>query len=187
MEHETIRASKCRPQAERGFTYIAVLIFVAIMGVWLAAVSEVWRTQLKRDQEEDLLFAGHQIRDAIAMYARQTPGGTGHYPASLEDLLKDPRFPATKRYLRKIYRDPVTNSTNWELVQGPNGELLGIHSKSEGEPLKQAGFGLLDRAFEGKTKYSDWVFVISPTIIPPQPAPAPPRASVGVPRVSRSR
>jgi hypothetical protein len=34
-----------------------------------------------------------------------------------------------------------------------------VYSRSEDAPLKQANFRLAEKAFEGKTKYSDWVFM----------------------------
>jgi len=43
-----------------------------------------------------LLFAGNAIRQAIAAYYLATPGAFEQYPASLESLLKDPRFPDTR-------------------------------------------------------------------------------------------
>lgn len=145
---------------ERGFTYISLLVFIAIIGVGLAATGEVWHMTMKREKEDELLFVGDQIRNAINMYLQQ-PGQAGRYPASLEDLLKDPRFPGTKRYLRKIYLDPVTNSSKWELVKGVNGELLGVHSTSDDEPAKKTGFKLADKDFEGKMRYSEWVFMVA--------------------------
>ncbi len=155
-----------RRRGEHGFTYIALLIFIAIMGVALAATGDVWYMTMKREKEAELLFAGNQFRDALTMYYYHTVGQVGRYPMSLEDLLKDPRYPGTKRYLRKIYLDPITNSTNWEFVKGPRGEILGVHSASEDEPVKKSNFSFADQAFEGKTKYSDWVFMVSARYVP---------------------
>jgi type II secretory pathway pseudopilin PulG len=160
MDDMTRRIGQQGRRDERGFTYIALLVFVAIMGVGLAATGEVWHMTVKREKEVELLFAGNQIRNAIDMYNQQ-PGQVGRYPMSLEDLVKDPRFPNTKRYLRKIYLDPVTNSANWALVKGANGEIVGVHSTSDDEPAKKANFNFADIAFEGKTKYSEWVFTAS--------------------------
>jgi hypothetical protein len=53
----------------------------------------------------------------------------------------------------------MTGTTEWGLVSGPNGEIFGVYSLSEEAPLKQANFRLAEKAFEGKTKYSDWVFM----------------------------
>ncbi|MFI4940502.1 MAG: type II secretion system protein [Burkholderiales bacterium] len=150
-----------RKMDAHGFTYIALLIFIAILSMGFISTWEVWNTAIKRENEQELLFAGSQIRNAINMYYLQSPGAGGRLPTSLEDLLKDPRYPATKRYLRKIYLDPVTKSSNWELLKGPNGEIFGVHSASEDEPAKKTNFSLADQGFEGKMKYSDWVFMIS--------------------------
>ncbi len=144
---------------ESGFTYLALLAVVAVMGVALAAAGEVWHTALKREKERELLFVGDQFRRAFNLYDRQTPGNARRYPVSLDELLKDPRYPGVQRYLRKIYVDPVTGSSEWGLIKGPNGEIFGVHSLSEDEPLKKSGFSLADSRFEGRTKYSDWVFM----------------------------
>jgi len=145
-----------------GFTYVGLMIVIAIMGVTLAAAGEVWLTGQRREKERELLFVGEQFRLALDGYYERTPGQGLRYPAKLEDLLKDPRYPATQRYLRRIYRDPVTGGEEWGLVKGPNGEILGVHSLSEAVPLKQGNFSLVDRGFEGKTKYADWVFMHVP-------------------------
>ena len=65
----------------------------------------------------------------------------------LEELLQDPRYPDIRRYLRKIYLDPMTGSAEWGLVTGPGGEIYGVHSLSGDEPLKKANFGLAEKAF----------------------------------------
>lgn len=59
---------------------------------------------------------GDQFRQAIARYYLMSPGTVKLYPASFEDLLKDLRFVSTQRHLRKIYRDPMTHTTQWGLV-----------------------------------------------------------------------
>ncbi len=147
------------PQRARGFGYIGLLILVAIMSIGLAATGELWHTAMKREKEQELLFVGGQFRRAIEQFYANTPGKARRYPLNLEELLRDPRYPGTRRYLRKIYRDPMTGGAEWGLVTGPNGEIFGVYSQSEEVPLKQAGFRPAERQFEGKTKYSEWVFM----------------------------
>lgn len=144
---------------EGGFTYLVLLAVVAVMGVMLGATGEVWHTTLQREKEQELLFVGDQFRRAFDLYGKHTPGNASRYPLSLDALLKDPRHPGVQRYLRKIYADPITGSTQWGLIKGPNGEIFGVHSLSEDEPLKKSGFSLAYAKFEGRTKYSDWVFM----------------------------
>lgn len=129
-----------------------------MLGIAVTLVSELWHTAQKREKEQELLFVGNQFRRALAMYS----ANGGGYPKRLEDLLRDPRVPGMRRYLRKIYRDPVTGGTEWGLVRSTGDIIVGIHSLSAEEPLKQKEFSLADKDFEGKRKYSEWVFSAAP-------------------------
>lgn len=153
---------RMRPGRAGGFTYIGLLIVVVIMGIVVVSVSEVWHMVQRREKEKELLFVGNQFRWAIDGYYQHTAGQQLRYPVKLEELLKDPRQPSTQRYLRKIFRDPVSGSEKWGLIRGPDGEIYGVHSLSEEEPIKKANFSLADKNFEGKTKYSDWIFMHVP-------------------------
>jgi len=144
--------------AQRGFSYLGLLVLIAVMGVALAATGDLWLTASQREKEAQLLFVGDQFRQAIKRF-RQQPGAARRYPMSLDDLLLDPRFPNPHRYLRRIYVDPITGTTDWGLVRGPSGEIYGVFSRSEGQPIKKANFRVADAAFEGRAQYSEWQFV----------------------------
>ena len=148
-----------------GFTYLIVLFAVALLGTGLAVIGQVWHTASLHEKEAELLFAGGAIRKAIASYYQRTPGAAKAYPPSIEHLLKDPRFPDTVRHLRVLYRDPITGTQDWGLLIGPGGGIMGVYSKSEARPLKQANFAIADRVFEERTlqlqekiTYQDWQF-----------------------------
>lgn len=143
-----------------GFTFLGLMMIVALMGVALLAVGEVWHTAQRREKEQTLLFVGEQFRQAINSYYLHTPVASKHqpYPMSLDDLLKDPRSLTTQRHLRKIYLDPISGNTEWGLAKKPNGGIYGVYSLSEGTPIKQGNFRLADKEFEGKEKYAEWVF-----------------------------
>lgn len=145
----------------QGFTFIGLMVIVSIMGIMLLAVGEVWHVAKQREKEAELLFVGNQFRKAISSYYANTPPSNRQqpYPTSLEDLLKDPRYPSTQRYLRKIYNDPISGSTEWGIVKHPNGGIYGVFSQSEEEPIKQSNFSPANMGFEGATKYSEWVFM----------------------------
>ena len=160
-----VGAARCyaRVARQRGFTYVALLIAIALHGAVLAAAGSVWNTAQKRSRERELLFVGDQFRAAIRAYAQGGPGVRGQLPRTLDDLLLDPRLPGTRRHLRKIFVDPITWKTEWGLVKTPDGNaILGVYSLSEEAPLKTKNFEPADRAFEGATRYSDWKFVYKP-------------------------
>jgi type II secretory pathway pseudopilin PulG len=150
------------PRAKRawGFTYITILFVVALMSTGLALIGEIWHTSAAREKEAELLFVGNEYRKAIERYYLSGP--QRQYPKHLSDLIKDPRQPATVRYLRRLYPDPITGKDEWGLVKSPDGGLAGVYSLSENAPLKVSGFAVRDEAFEGKTKYSDWQFGFAP-------------------------
>lgn len=141
-----------------GFTYLWVLLMVAFMGVALTLAAEVDQTITNRDREKGLLAVGREFQRAIGnYYESQQVGGKKEYPASLDDLLQDPRFPGVKRHLRKIYTDPVTGKSEWG-IKRVGGRIVGIYSLSEKEPIKQANFEIGFEYLQGAKKYSDWVF-----------------------------
>lgn len=156
MDHPSSRRD------QNGFTFFGVLAAVALLGAVLGSAVEIWYTAVVREKERQLLFIGQQFRLAIERYHRNTPGPVKQFPAKLEDLLEDPRLPGTQRYLRRIYRDPITGLSEWELVKGADGGIVGLHSLSEARPLKSAGFGPADRGFENTESYAGWVFEYRP-------------------------
>src|SRR5262245_44395213 len=93
---------------ERGFTYLGILIAMALFGVALAATGEVWRTTAQREREQELLFVGNQFRTAFMNYYANTPAGKPRFPRTLDDLVEDSRFPVPRRHLRRVYADPMT-------------------------------------------------------------------------------
>ncbi|MBI4983799.1 MAG: type II secretion system protein [Rhodocyclales bacterium] len=143
---------------ERGFAYFALLIAIAFMGVGLAAAGEVWSLAQQREKEKQLLFVGGEFRRAIASYYQQDAGAVARYPRRLEDLLKDPRVPGVRRHLRRLYVDPITGASEWGLFKGRDGDIYGVYSLAQDAPVKRTGFAPDESQFEGKSKYSEWVF-----------------------------
>lgn len=156
---------------QHGFTYLALLIAVALIGIGLAAGSEVWSQSRQREKEQELLFIGEQFRGAIALYYERTPGAVKRYPQKLQDLLEDKRYVSLQRYLRKLYADPLTGKPDWGVVPAPGGGIMGVYSKSHDRPLKTANFPEHYAAFEGARRYSQWRFIYQPTYNPPVQAP----------------
>lgn len=157
------------PKPQSGFTYIGLMIIVMIMGAGLAAMGTFWSHAAQREKERELLFVGHQFRDAIASYYLRSPG-VNAFPRSLDELVEDRRFPMPQRHLRRIYADPLTGKADWGLVKAPDGTIMGVHSLSEEAPVKTGNFDSADAAFEDATQYAKWLFVFKPQTAP---APAP--------------
>jgi len=151
-----------RARSQAGFTYFGVLFLVTLAGLALASFATVASFERQREKEAELLFVGHQFREAIRLYYESSPGGAKRYPPNLQALLEDPRTPRVRRHLRRIHDDPVTGKREWGVVQAPGGGVMGVHSLSTREPLKLAGFEGPDEAFTGARTYADWKFAYVP-------------------------
>jgi type II secretory pathway pseudopilin PulG len=143
-----------RAARQSGFTYLGLLFAVAILGITLATIGVVWSTQIRRDKEAELLFVGDQYRLAISRYLRG-----GSYPLALGDLLEDKRTPVPRRYLRRLYPDPMTGVADWQLITVAGGGIVGVASSSQNKPIKVSGFLPADADFENAVCYCDWRFV----------------------------
>jgi type II secretory pathway pseudopilin PulG len=99
--------------AEAGYTLVTLMASVTIMLIMMAAAVPSWRYVMKNDREEELIFRGGEIADAIARYQQRNGNAL---PPSLEVLVKG-------RYLRRAYEDPMTKDGKWRFIR--QGESLG--------------------------------------------------------------
>ena len=154
-----IRNPKSEIRNASGFTYVALLAAIVILGISMGAAGKYWSFVMQREKEEELLFRGEQYRLAIERYYRALPGRSA-YPPSIEELLKDSRTPSGKRHLRQAYKDPLTGE-DFEVVRDQTklNRITGVYSKSDKEPLKKAGFPEQYPDFENKKAYNEWKFV----------------------------
>lgn len=149
---------------QRGISLLLILIMVAVVGLSAAVAGSTWQTIMQRSREAELLFRGDQYRRAIESYFKAAHGGQlGRYPMALEQLLRDPRFPGSKRHIRQLYLDPLTGE-EFEVVRNPlaGGGIKGVRSRSTKQPFKQDGFAAEYETFRGATSYQAWEFVFEP-------------------------
>jgi len=145
---------------------MGALITIGVLGAGLAAYGELASHAAQREKERELLFAGNQFRQAIGAYYERTPGAVKRFPQKLEDLLEDKRHPMPQRYLRKMYRDPMTGERQWGVIDAPGGGIMGVYSLSEARPIKAAGFAARDSTLADSARYADWTFSYVPANAP---------------------
>ena len=165
---------------ERGFTYVGLLFAVVVFGLASVGAARVLASSEIGERERQLLFVGHEFRQAIRSYFEAQPGAP-RYPMQLDDLLLDTRFPGVKRHLRKMYFDPMTGKPNWGLIKAPEGGIMGIYSLSTQVPLKRANFDNEDAGFDApvlraaanktplRYSFADWQFVYRSSYLPGPP------------------
>ena len=147
---------------QAGFTYMGVLMLIAIAGIGMAGVGIVWQQNAQRENEIELLFIGDEYRKAIGSYYESSPSTAKQFPQSLDDLLLDKRLPNTKRHLRKLYADPMTRNTQWGLIK-QQAQITGIYSVSKLTPIKKFGFANQYESFSTALEYNEWKFNYLPS------------------------
>lgn len=160
---------------QAGFTYLGLIIFVAIIGLVGAATLKIGSLLQRAAAEQELLEIGAAFSAALDSYAAATPRGASPYPPSMAELLKDPRSPAVRRHLRKVYVDPLTGKAEWGIVYLGNGEtgIVAVHSLSTAKPLKIANFDSRFKGLDNKEFISEWRFgaserSLAPVVTPTQ-------------------
>jgi len=145
---------------QQGYAYLALLILISIIGVAAAAMVQLGSVYQRRAAERELLFVGGEFQRALLSYALATPVGQPNQPRTLDELVRDPRYPNVVRHLRKLYADPMTGKADWELVRSPDGQtIVGVHSASHARPIQISHFSGEFRGFNDAKTYGDWVFV----------------------------
>ncbi|MBI1956029.1 MAG: type II secretion system protein [Acidobacteria bacterium] len=119
------RCRRCLGQG--GLTLVELIVAVAILSILSLVALPLAKVQVKRERERELRSDLREIRTAIDRYKEASDRGliqvelsTEGYPPSLEVLVEG--VPVTNspegkklKFLRRIPRDPMTNSTDWGL------------------------------------------------------------------------
>lgn len=146
----------------KGFSYLGIMVTLAIAAIAMQGAASLWQQQSQRSNEALLLEVGEAYRLAIGRYYESTPLAVKQYPANLEELLEDKRFPVPKRHLRKLYADPFAVKQGMRLIL-KDGRIIGVYSQSRLAPIRQHGFLDAQADFQAAKQYSDWKFIYEPS------------------------
>src|SRR5947207_4998352 len=151
------------PARNRAFTLIELLVTVMIVSILVGLAVPLARNSIKREREFELRASLREMRTAIDKYKDASDRGfimvkvdTEGYPEKLQVLVDGVQLVGQvdkkMKFLRRIPKDPMTNSTEWGLrsVQDDpkmnswgGQDVFDVYTKSEGT------------AFDG-TKYKEW-------------------------------
>ena len=102
---------------DAGFSLAALIFFATAASILMAAAIPVYRMQAKREMEEELIFRGEEYMRAIRKYHTKF----GAYPTSVDQLISTNSL----RFLRKPYKDPMTDKEFRLITMNPDGSLTG--------------------------------------------------------------
>lgn len=119
-----------------GFTLIELLVVMAIIGILLTIAVPRYFHSVERSKEAVLHQNLALTRQALDKFFSDN----GKYPDSLDELI-------SKKYLRSLPYDPITESSNTWLIIAPDttdkGAIYDIKSGAQGKAMDE-------------TEYKDW-------------------------------
>ena len=167
-----------------GFAMGALLVSLFVMSLLMAMALPVWHHAAQREREAELIFRGEQYARAIALWQRQRPGSV---PQDIETLIEE-------RFLRKRYRDPVTNDGEFRILlqsdvatittdqntaventtepasdqQPPNSGVVGQAGGVAGGIVGVVSTSTDPSiaSYKGRNQYDEWIFIHSATMQP---------------------
>ena len=146
----------CLKSESRGYALVTALILLVLTSLAVSVAVLRASQEAQRQRELELLFVGNEFRQAIRAYAAASSGAP-EYPSKLDELVEDHRGASVRRFLRRIYPDPMTGQTDWGLMmQGDR--IVGVFSKSVRAPVRHANFSPEDVGFESAKSYCEWRF-----------------------------
>jgi general secretion pathway protein G len=151
-------------RGEGGLTLVELIVAFTIMTMLTAMAVPLARYKVRQTKERELRMALREIRVAIDKYKDmadlnllgQIKLGTEGYPENLEILVEGVKLAGTVdkkvKLLRRIPKDPFTNSTDWgkrSVQDDPKSTSWG------GQNVFDVFTKTMERAADG-TQYSEW-------------------------------
>jgi general secretion pathway protein G len=153
-----------RLKRQRGMTLVELIVAFTILMLLAAMAVPLARYKVQRDKERDLVYALRQIRTGIDKFKDDMDAGkigpakldSDNYPESLQQLVDGVKATGSVdkkiKYLRRIPKDPMTNSYDWGLRStrdDPTSQSWG------GQNVFDVYTKSMDKARDG-TPYSEW-------------------------------
>jgi type II secretory pathway pseudopilin PulG len=128
----SVSVSVSRRRSEGGYTLVALLAVMTVLALFAMAAAPSIQQQSQREREQEAIFRGEQVADAIRDYYRYRSGtgrgvGAQALPTSMDQLLQGVPIPGgskTRQILRpSAARDPLTIEGEWRYIL-PRSEAL---------------------------------------------------------------
>ncbi|HTW66584.1 MAG TPA: type II secretion system protein [Bryobacteraceae bacterium] len=153
-----------RRRTQSGLTLVELIVAFTILMVLTTMAVPLARYKVQRDKERDLERALTQMRNAIDKFKDDMDAqkigpaklDSDNYPESLQQLVDGVKATGSVdkkiKYLRRIPKDPMTNSYDWGLRStrdDPDSQSWG------GQNVFDVYTKSMDKARDG-TAYSEW-------------------------------
>jgi type II secretory pathway pseudopilin PulG len=132
MQRSTVNSNAQR-RSEGGYALVALLALMSVVALFAMAVAPRMQQQVQRDREQEAIYRGEQVADAITDYYRYKSATTGNFgdqalPTSMDQLLEGIPIPGgskTRQILRvSATHDPLTNGGEWRFIHPRTQRLI---------------------------------------------------------------
>src|SRR5579864_3200664 len=95
-------------KAEQGYAMAALLVAMSVAAVIMTMAMPVWKQMSQREKEDELVFRGLQYTHALRLFQMKYANAS---PPNFDVLVE-------QRFLRKKYKDPITNDDFQPILAG---------------------------------------------------------------------
>ena len=113
---------------QAGYAMAALLVAMSIMAIMMTVVMPVWKQAAQREKEAELIFRGQQYAHAIGLFQKKFANA---FPPNIDVLVE-------QRFLRKKFKDPITNDDFLLLPGGAGAAAPGTGAPGSATPGAQA-------------------------------------------------
>jgi type II secretory pathway pseudopilin PulG len=135
----TQKTYRKRVGSQRGYMLLILMFFVALITFSMMAVLPKVIQQVKRDKEEEMIHRGTEYERAVKKFYKKF----GRYPNSLKDMENTNNI----RFIRRLYKDPMSKDGNWKLLhitdvqQGISNPNFGVSQANNFNPTQGGAAG----------------------------------------------
>ncbi len=113
---------------EGGYALVALLVVMSLLALFAMTAASNVKQQAQREREQEAIFRGEQVADAIRSYYRSRGGqGVNSLPTNLDQLLEGIQIPGRTKKLQILRtaaaKDPLSSSGEWKLIAPTSQDL----------------------------------------------------------------
>jgi type II secretory pathway pseudopilin PulG len=122
-----------RRRSAGGYALVALLALMTVVALFAIAVAPSMQQQTQREREQEAIFRGEQVADALAQYYRYKASTTGNFsdqalPTTMDQLLEGIPIPGGSKNRQILRRsaalDPLTNGGEWRFIHPRTQRLI---------------------------------------------------------------
>jgi type II secretory pathway pseudopilin PulG len=129
--HMGLAGQAASKKNQQGYAMAALLVAMSIMAIMMTVVMPVWKQAAQREKEAELIFRGQQYAHAIGLFQKKFANA---FPPNIDVLVE-------QRFLRKKFKDPITNDDFLLLPGGAGAAAPGTGAPGSATPGAQPAGG----------------------------------------------